>query len=192
MYNWHWSVITSHWELLLGGLISTVELVFATMATSLVAGLFVAIVGTSPFRSLRSLTAAYIEVFRDTPLLLQLYIVYQITPLLSFKAAYVALTLNLTAFLSEVYRSGLNSVDKGQHEAAMSLGMTDGQVKRRIIVPQAFMRVVPLLGTFWVSLFRDSALASIIGVTELTHAAQRISTLTYRPLEAFTALAIII
>lgn len=190
MYHWDWSVIVQFWPLFVAGLIKTVEVVTFTMATALVTGLLVAIARTSKHAVLRQLARWYIEVFRNVPLLLQLYIMYRATPLDSFWAGYVGLTLNLTAFLAEVYRSGLTSIGKGQWEGAQSLGMKEGQVLLRIIIPQAVRRVVPPLGTYWVSLFRDSAMVAYIGVAELTHAALQVSIQTYRPFEAFTALAI--
>lgn len=190
MYHWDWSVISAHWPLFAWGALRTVEVVVITMATALVTGLLIAVARMSKLRLVRSLAYWYIEVFRDTPLLLQLYIFYRATPLSSFWAGYVGLTLNLTAFLAEVYRSGLNSISSGQWEAALSLGMPERRALMRIVIPQAVMRVVPPLGTFWVSLFRDSALVAFIGVAELTHAAQQVSIDTYRPFESFTALAV--
>lgn len=191
MYQWDWSVVTSNWNLLAWGLLKTVELVTITMATSLVTGLLMAIARTSRISVIRRLAYWYIEVFRNTPLLLQLYLIYRLTDLSAFWAGYIGLTLNLTAFLAEVYRSGLNSISNRQWEAALSLGMRRRQTLLRIVIPQAVRRIVPPLGTFWVSLFRDSALVAYIGVAELTHAAQQISIDTYRPFEAFTALAVI-
>lgn len=191
MYSWDWSVVTSSWPLFATGLVTTVQIVVVTMATSLVTGLLVAIARMSDNRILSGAAKWYIEVFRNTPLLLQLYVIYRTTPLDSFLAGYIGLTLNLTAFLAEVYRSGLSSISNGQWEAALSLGMPHRKALRRIIIPQAVMRVVPPLGTFWVSLFRDSALVAFIGVAELTHAAQKLSIDTYRPFEAFTALAVL-
>ena len=90
-----------------------------------------------------------------------------------------------------MYRSGLSSVSRGQWEAAQALGLTHRKTLMRIIIPQAVLRVIPPLGTYWVSLFRDSALVAFIGVAEVMHAAQQISVDTYRPFEAFTALAIL-
>ncbi len=191
MYEWDWSAVTSNWPLFATGIVKTVEIVVLTMATSLVAGLLVAIARMSENRFVSGAAKWYIEIFRNTPLLLQLYIIYRTTPLNSFLAGYIGLTLNLTAFLAEVYRSGLNSIGKGQWEAAMSLGMPHRSALVRIVIPQAVIRVVPPLGTFWVSLFRDSALVAFIGVAELTHAAQKISIDSYRPFEAFTALAVL-
>lgn len=190
MYHWDWSVLAQYWPLFVEGLVRTVEIAVLTMSTALVTGLLLALARTSNNRLARSLAHWYIEVFRNVPLLLQLYIMYRATPLGSFMAGYVGLTLNLTAFLAEVYRSGLNSIGKGQREGALSLGMTETAVLRRVIIPQAVRRVIPPLGTFWVSLFRDSAMVAYIGVAELTHAALQVSIQTYRPFEAFTALAI--
>lgn len=191
MYNWHWSVVTSNWELFLAGGIMTVKLVVVTMLTGLVLGLIVALGAMYTHRTVKKVFVAYIEIFRDVPLLLQLYFVYQVTSLGPFLAGYIGLTLNLTAFLAEIYRSGLSSISVGQSEAGASLGMTRLQVLKRIVVPQAVVRVIPPIGTFWVSLFRDSALVSIIGIHELTYQAQYLASTTYRPLEVFTALAII-
>lgn len=190
MYHWDWSVLLQYWPLFLEGLIRTVEIAVLTMSTALLTGLLLALARISNSWIARRLAHWYIEVFRNIPLLLQLYIMYRATPLNSFMAGYVGLTLNLTAFLAEVYRSGLNSISKGQWEGARSLGMTETRLLTRIIIPQAVRRVVPPLGTFWVSLFRDSAMAAYIGVAELTHAALEVSIQTYRPFEAFTALAI--
>lgn len=191
MDHWHWSVVFSHWEWFLAGGIMTVKLVVITMLTSLVTGLIVALCAYSRNRIIKGLAIAYIEILRDIPLLLELFFVFEVTPLSPFIAGYIGLTLNLTAFLAEVYRSGLTSIDAGQSEAGLTLGMTNRQVLRRIIIPQSVVRVIPPIGTFWVSLFRDSALVSIIGIHELTYQAQHLASITYRPLVVFTALAII-
>lgn len=191
MYQWDWSVVTDNWELFAWGLLKTVELVTITMATSLVLGLGVAVVRMSSNRYISSIAYWYIEFFRGTPLLLQLYIIYQAGPFTSFTAGYIGLTLNLTAFLAEIYRTGLSSISQRQWEAAQALGLTHRKALTRIIIPQAILRVIPPLGTFWVALFRDSALVAFIGVAEVMHAAQQISVDTYRPFEAFTAVAIL-
>lgn len=191
MYNWDWSVVTDNWQLFAWGLARTVELVVITMTTSLVLGLVVAVLRMSRNKVASQAAYWYIEFFRGTPLLLQLYIIYQTGPFTSFVAGYIGLTLNLTAFLAEVYRSGLSSVSQRQTEAALALGMTPHKTLLRIVIPQAVLRVIPPLGTYWVSLFRDSALVAFIGVAEVMHAAQQISVDSYRPFEAFTALAII-
>lgn len=191
MYHWDWSVVTDNWQLFAWGLLRTVELVTITMATSLVLGLGLAVLRMSTNRFLSGAAYWYIEFFRGTPLLLQLYIIYQAGPFTSFMAGYIGLTLNLTAFLAEIYRTGLSSISQRQWEAAQALGLTQRKALRRIIIPQAILRVIPPLGTFWVALFRDSALVAFIGVAEVMHAAQQISVDSYRPLEAFTAVAIL-
>lgn len=191
MYHWDWSVVTDNWQLFAWGLLKTVELVTITMATSLVLGLGLAVLRMSTNRFLSGAAYWYIEFFRGTPLLLQLYIIYQAGPFTSFMAGYIGLTLNLTAFLAEIYRTGLSSISQRQWEAAQALGLTQRKALRRIIIPQAILRVIPPLGTFWVALFRDSALVAFIGVAEVMHAAQQISVDSYRPFEAFTAVAIL-
>lgn len=191
MYHWDWSVVTDNWQLFAWGLLKTVELVTITMATSLVLGLGVAVLRMSNNKYVSAIAYWYIEFFRGTPLLLQLYIIYQVGPFTSFMAGYIGLTLNLTAFLAEIYRAGLSSISQRQWEAAQALGLTHSKALRRIIIPQATLRVIPPLGTFWVALFRDSALVAFIGVAEVMHAAQQISVDSYRPFEAFTAVAVL-
>ena len=191
MYHWDWGVVVDNRWMFAWGLLRTVELVVITMATSLVLGLILAVARMSTNRALSRTAYWYIEFFRGTPLLLQLYIIYQSGPFTSFLAGYIGLTLNLSAFLAEVYRSGLSSVSRRQWEAGQALGLTHRKTLMRIVIPQAVLRVIPPLGTYWVSLFRDSALVAFIGVAEVMHAAQKISVDTCRPFEAFTALAIL-
>lgn len=191
MYEWDWSVVLDNWQLFGWGLLQTVYLVVLVMASALILGFLLALARVSSMGIVRNCAAAYIAVFRGTPLLLQLYIIYQTGPFTSFGAGYLGLTLNLTAFLAEIYRSGLTSVSKRQWEAAYAIGMTQTTALRRIIVPQAILRVIPPLGTFWVSLFRDSALVAFIGVAEVMHAAQQVAIASYRPFEAYTALAVL-
>lgn len=190
MYDWDWSVVYENRQLFAWGLLQTVYLVVLVMSSSLVLGLGLALARGSSVNLIRNAAATYIAVFRGTPLLLQLYIIYQAGPFDSFMAGYIGLTLNLTAFLSEIYRSGLSSVSKRQWEAAYAIGMTHQAALRRIIIPQAVLRVIPPIGTFWVSLFRDSALVAFIGVAELMHAAQEVAIASYRPFEAYTLVAI--
>ena len=174
-YEWDFSVIGNYWPMLLHGIQITILLVFVTMISALVLGLAVAVARVSRYKLLQYAAAAYTEFLRGTPLLVQLYWVYYLFPVSAFVAGYLGLTLNLSAFIAEVYRSGLQSIDKGQREAGLAVGMSNFTVMRRVLIPQAVMRVIPPLGTYWISCFRDTSLVAIIGVYELTHAAQLIS-----------------
>jgi polar amino acid transport system permease protein len=103
----------------------------------------------------------------------------------------VALALNVAAFIAEVYRAGITSIPAGQRQAAMALGMTRAQLYRRVLLPQAIVRVIPPLGSYWVSLFKDTSILAVIGVAELMYQGRLVSTDTYRPVEILTGVALI-
>jgi His/Glu/Gln/Arg/opine family amino acid ABC transporter permease subunit len=179
---------------LLGGLLITVELTLVVITLSLVCALAVALAGMSRFAPLRWLVWAYIEVIRGTPLLLQLIYVYYVLPeigirLEAFTAGVLALTLNYTAYISEVYRSGIQAIAKGQHDAAAALGMTHALAMRRIILPQAIRIVVPALGNYFIGLFKDTALCSAVSIQELVFTAQVHAALNFQYFTLYTVVA---
>ena len=179
---------------LLGGLLLTVELTFVVITLSLVCALEVALAGMSRFALLRWLVKAYIEVIRGTPLLLQLIYVYYVLPeigirLNAFAAGVLALTLNYSAYISEVYRSGIQAIAKGQHDAAAALGMTHALAMRRIILPQAIRIVVPTLGNYFIGLFKDTALCSAVSIQELVFTAQVQAALNFQYFTLYTVVA---
>jgi len=179
---------------LLGGLLLTVELTFVVITLSLVCALFVALAGMSRLAPLRWLVKSYIEVIRGTPLLLQLIYVYYVLPeigirLDAFTAGVLALTLNYSAYISEVYRSGIQAIAKGQHDAAAALGMTRALAMRRIILPQAIRIVVPALGNYFIGLFKDTALCSAVSIQELVFTAQVHAALNFQYFTLYTVVA---
>jgi len=179
---------------LLGGLLITVELTFVVITLSLVCGLLVALAGMSRLAPLRWLVKAYIEVIRGTPLLLQLIYVYYVLPeigirLDAFTAGVLALTLNYSAYISEVYRSVIQAIAKGQHDAAAALGMTHALAMRRIILPQAIRIVVPTLGNYFIGLFKDTALCSAVSIQELVFTAQVHAALNFQYFTLYTVVA---
>jgi His/Glu/Gln/Arg/opine family amino acid ABC transporter permease subunit len=179
---------------LLGGLLLTVELTFVVITLSLVCALVVALAGMSRLAPLRWLVKAYIEVIRGTPLLLQLIYVYYVLPeigirLNAFTAGVLALTLNYSAYISEVYRSGIQAIAKGQHDAAAALGMTRALAMRRIILPQAIRIVVPALGNYFIGLFKDTALCSAVSIQELVFTAQVHAALNFQYFTLYTVVA---
>jgi His/Glu/Gln/Arg/opine family amino acid ABC transporter permease subunit len=196
-YEWNFGVVWDSLPFMLQGLRFTVALAVLSMAGALVFGLLLSLARLSNWRLLRWPATAYIEFMRGTPLLVQLLWVYYSLPILTgitpspFMAGLIGLTLNLTAFIAEIYRAGIVSIGRGQREAALSLGMNQLQSMYRIILPQAVRRVVPPLGSMWVSLFKDTALVSIIAVADLMYQAKVLSIQTYRPIEIFTAVAVI-
>jgi His/Glu/Gln/Arg/opine family amino acid ABC transporter permease subunit len=180
---------------LLGGLLITVELTFVVITLSLVCALFVALAGMSRLAPLRWVMRAYIEVIRGTPLLLQLIYVYYVLPeigirLNAFTAGVLALTLNYSAYISEVYRSGIQAIAKGQHDAAAALGMTRALAMRRIILPQAIRIVVPALGNYFIGLFKDTALCSAVSIQELVFTAQVHAALNFQYFTLYTVVAV--
>ncbi|MGH7155520.1 MAG: amino acid ABC transporter permease [Acetobacteraceae bacterium] len=180
---------------LLGGLLITVELTFVVISLSLVFALLVALGGMSRFAPLRWVMKIYIEVIRGTPLFLQLIYVYFVLPSVGirldpFAAGVLALTLNYSAYIAEVYRGGILAIPRGQHDAAAALGMTHPLSMRRIILPQAIRIVIPTLGNYFIGLFKDTALCSAISIQELVFTAQVHAAITYQYFTLYTVVAV--
>ncbi len=180
---------------LLGGLLITVELTLVVIVLSLVFALFVALAGMSRITPLRWLMKSYLEVMRGTPLFLQLIYVYYVLPSIGirldpFSAGVLALTLNYSAYISEVYRGGIQAISRGQHDAAAALGMTHALAMRRIILPQAIRIIIPTLGNYFIGLFKDTALASAISIQELLYTAQVKAALSYQYFTLYTVVGV--
>jgi His/Glu/Gln/Arg/opine family amino acid ABC transporter permease subunit len=176
---------------LLLGLVVTVELTLVTGISSLVLGMFVALARTSRFRFLRLVVSGYVQLMRSTPLLIQLIYIYFALPFIGIKldaflAGYIALTLNVSAYLAEVYRSGIEAVPKGQRDAAAALGMRPSVIMARIVLPQGIRIVIPALGNYMVSLFKDTSLVAIITVQELLFRGQIFAARTYDYFTVYT------
>jgi His/Glu/Gln/Arg/opine family amino acid ABC transporter permease subunit len=190
-----WSVVWSSLPRLLAGAWMTVWLTFTTMALAIPGGLLLALMRLSGSRILSAPATAFVEFFRATPLILQIYWVYYVLPayfdiqLSQTSTAIVGLACNISAFNSETFRSGIVSIRRGQWNAGAALGMTRLDVFLRIVLPQAVMRVLPALASTWVSLFKDTSLVSIISVAELSYVALQLRAETYRILEVLTAMA---
>lgn len=182
--------------LFVAGIQLSIALAIAVMLVSVPFGLVVALSRLSGRQALVAPAYAFTELFRTTPLLVWVYLLFFAVPielglnLPVFWIAVLALSLNVSAFLAEVFRGAIRSLDPGQREAAISIGMTEQMTLRRIILPQAFLRAVPMVAATWISLFRDTSIVAIIGVRELTDQARFISNDTYRPIEAFTVAAV--
>ncbi len=196
-YQWNFEVVHENLPLLLSGLWETGALAVLSMLAGLVLGLGVALARLSRSRVVGLVAYGYTELFRTTPILVQIVWVYYVLPLVTgiafspFYSALVALGLNVAAFMAEIYRAGIMSVGRGQTEASLALGMTPWQVMHRTILPQAVTRMIPPIGTMWVSLFKDTSIVSAIGVTELMYQARFLAADSYRPLEIFTVTAVV-
>ncbi len=190
-----WSVVWDNRGRLLDGAAMTVLLAVTTMAIALPGGLVLALLRLSPWRLVRGAATSFVEFFRATPLILQIYWVFYVLPatfdisLSEFSTAIVGLSLNVSSFNSETFRAGIQSIRIGQTNAGLALGMSPLQVMRHIVLPQALLRVLPALASTWVSLFKDTSLVSIIAVADLSYVATKIRSESFRFLEVLTAMA---
>lgn len=193
--SFEWSVVWSSLPRLLSGAWMTIWLTVVTMLIAIPGGLLLALMRLSGSRLLSAPATGFVEFFRATPLILQIYWVYYVLPayfdvqLSQIATAIVGLACNISAFNSETFRSGIVSIRQGQWNAGAALGMTRFDVFLRIVLPQAVMRVLPALASTWVSLFKDTSLVSIISVAELSYVALQLRAETYRILEVLTAMA---
>jgi len=174
----------------------TIYLSFVSFVIALFIGV---IVGT--LRSLKTnyfikfLISSYIEIFRGTPLLIQLFFIYYGLPQIgitmsSHQAAIIGLSLNFGAYMAEIVRAGIQAIPKGQYEASNSLGLSKIQMFIHIIYPQAFKIVLPPLTNTYASILKDSSLVSVLSITELTRAGQLIYVRTYEPFEIYLTLGV--
>jgi His/Glu/Gln/Arg/opine family amino acid ABC transporter permease subunit len=184
-----------------GGLWLTVQISVLGLIGALILGTAVALLRISPLAALRWIGGAYVEFFRNTPLIVQLFFLFLGLPFIGFRfstdtfesifrAAITGMALYHAAYVAEIVRGGLLAVDKGQIEAARSLGLSYPKMLRYIQLPQTFRAVVPPLGNIAIALVKNTSLASTIGVAELLYAAEVVETRTFRAEEAFLAATI--
>ena len=193
--NFDWSVVGAHRDALAAATGTTVLLTVATMAIAMPCGIVVAALRLYGWTPVRAVATAYVELFRNLPLILVVYWAFYVLPIATglglspFATGLAALALNVTAYSAETFRAGIGSIRRGQLEAAMALGMSRAQAVRRIVLPQAVRRILPVLASTWVSLFKDTSLVSVIAVSELAYVAMQIRAQTFRVLEMLTAMA---
>ena len=191
------SQITDWLPSLLAGLLVTIEITFAAMALALVLGIILATMRLeSRQRWLYIPATIYIELIRGTPLILQLFFVYFAMPSLGirldpFLAGVLAIGVNYSAYLSEVFRSAIRAVPRGQWEAAYSVGLPWTLIMWRIIFPQAGRIALPATGNYFIGLFKDSALASTISVTELLFSGQILASQTFQYFAIYGVVALL-
>jgi polar amino acid transport system permease protein len=194
---------------LIGGLAITIYASVVSQIFGVVIGIFSALAGMARNRILRTISGFYVWFFRGTPLLVQMFIIYFGTPYLfgidlfpndvhlgflslrgSVLAGIVALSINEGAYMSEIVRAGILSVEPGQTEAAKSLGMTYGLTMRRIVLPQALRVIIPPLGNEFNNMLKTTSLMAVISVTELFRVAQGVYAVTFKPFEVFLGVAV--
>ncbi|MCH0564845.1 MULTISPECIES: amino acid ABC transporter permease [unclassified Streptomyces] len=184
------SVLTHHLSQLADGLLSTCLLMVLSFTGSLAVGVVVAAARVAPVRSLRATATAYVELFQNIPLLVWLLLFVFALPEVGvsfplFSTAVVVLALYEAAYMAEAIRSGINSVGKGQAEAARSLGLTTTQALRYVVLPQALRSVVQPVGNVLIALTMNTSLAAAVGVVELTHAANEVNLAEAQPIPVF-------
>ena len=190
-------LIQSAVPLLLSGAAITIEITALSVFFGMLIGVIVSLMRISDFKILRWLSYVYVDFIRGTPLLIQIFLVYFALPTIighrvdAFFAAISACSINSGAYVAEVFRGGIQSIDIGQMEAGRSLGMTWWQTMRYVILPQAFKRIIPPLGNEFIAMLKDSSLVSVIGFEELTRRGQLIIARTYASFEIWMAVAII-
>jgi polar amino acid transport system permease protein len=166
--NFDWSVVWHNADALVEGTKLTVLLAVTTMAIAIPGGILLAVMRLSGVRILVVASASFTELFRNLPLILVIYTAYYVMPVATglslppVVTGIVALSLNVSAYSGETFRAGIASIRKGQSEAAYALGMTRWQTMRDVVLPQAVRRVLPVLASTWVSLFKDTSLVSVI------------------------------
>ncbi|HEV2510938.1 amino acid ABC transporter permease [Bosea sp. (in: a-proteobacteria)] len=197
MYTWSFAPIIQASDLFLWGAWITVLYTVGSIAIGLVLGLAVCFARLSGIGPLNWFAQGFQELFRCTPLLVQLLWIYYALPLLlgfdmpNWAAALLTLSLYAAAFYAEVFRGGIVSIDKGQFEAGAAIGMSGWQVMRRIILPQAIRRMMPAFINQSVTQFKNTSLVSVISVADLTYMASIVNGQTYRPLESYTVVAVL-
>lgn len=195
--DFNYSLIPHALPLLLEGALVTVQITAISVGLGLIIGMFAGIARVCSVKLFRVIAAVYVDFIRGTPLLVQLFIIYFAMPIITgmridpFIAAITACGINSGAYIAEIFRAGIESIDKGQMEAGRSLGMTWRQTMRYIIVPQAFKRIIPPLGNEFIAMLKDSSLVSVIGFEELTRRGQLIIARTYGSLEIWLTVAFI-
>ncbi len=197
MYTWDFSAIIPYWPVILRGLWMTIQLTVVSVIGGLAIGLVVGVLRTNLGKWLDVPLRLYVELFRCTPLLVQLIWMYYALPVLigvdmsALTACYLTLSLNAGAFYAEIFRGGIEAVDAGQTEAGKAIGMRRAMIFRRIVLPQAIQIMIPSFINQTLMQFKNTSLASVVAVADLLYQGTVVTAASYRPLEIYTAVAAI-
>jgi His/Glu/Gln/Arg/opine family amino acid ABC transporter permease subunit len=192
-----WNVVWINRQVLLEGVALTIGLTVATMLLAVPGGILLALMRLSSNRLISNASLWFVEFFRNLPLILVIYWAFYVMPMafdVQFSAittALVALVLNVSSYNAETFRAGINSIRKGQMEAALAMGMSRRQAMFKVVIPQAARRILPVIASTWISLFKDTSLVSVIAVGELAYTAMQIRAQSFRVLEMLTAMAVL-
>lgn len=194
-YTWDFSAVWSHLDMLLAGLLGTVEIALTSIMLGVAVGFVVALMRLSHRRALRAPAAAFVAFYRNTPPIVHFFWFFYALPILiglsldPFMAAVLALSTQSGAFYAEVFRGGIVSIERGQWEGAKALGMTYRAMMRRVILPQALRRMVAPFVDRSFELTKTTALASSLAYAELLYQAMQVNSITFRPMEVYTTIA---
>ncbi|MGE1063636.1 amino acid ABC transporter permease [Megasphaera paucivorans] len=195
--SFDFNLIVQSLPLLLEGALVTIEITAIAVSIGFLLGLFVSICRLSGVKIVQFIAVSYVNIIRGTPMLVQIFLIYFALPMIvgqridPFVAAVAACSINSGAYVSEIFRAGIQSVDKGQMEAGRSLGLSWGQTMQYVILPQAFKHVIPPLGNEFISMTKETSLVSVIGFEELTRRGQLIIAKTYGSFEIWITVAAI-
>jgi polar amino acid transport system permease protein len=196
-YTFDFQLVLDNYPVLLRGLVTTLALWAPCLIAGVVFGFGIALARLSRHAWLRIPSLGYIELFRDTPVLIQLIWFFYAFPIIigvqlsPFMAAALGLTLNTSAYCAEIFRGGIESIARGQWEGARALGMRHSAILRRIILPQVFRRMLPAFTNRAIELAKVTSLASVLSVHELMYQGRLLSSTYYRPLEILTVVALV-
>ncbi|MBG9942728.1 amino acid ABC transporter permease [Brevibacillus formosus] len=191
-----WDVIADALPVLAQGSVVTLKITVISLFFALLIGLLFGLMSTSRSKILRGIATAYVDFLRGTPLLVQIFFIYfGLPPVLDIKipettAGILALSLNAGAYLAEIFRGGILSIDKGQMEAARSLGLTHGKAMLLVILPQAVRRMIPAFVNQFIVTLKDTSLLTVIGIRELMNSGEIIISSNFRSFEIWAVVAV--
>lgn len=192
-----WPLLEGYFGYMFAGVGVTLLLTAIGVGIGSVLGTLIALGRLSRLRLLNKLASGYVTFFRGTPLMVQLLLIYMGLPFLlgrpigEWPSAIIGLGLNSAAYVAEIVRAGIQSVDRGQREAGLAIGLPPSKVMRLIVLPQAFRKILPALGNEFIALLKDSSLVSVISLEDLMRRSDIVVTVTYRPLEIYAMTALL-
>jgi polar amino acid transport system permease protein len=194
--GFNWELVIDWLPEFLNGAWATIWISFFSLIVALIVGLLIGLIRISRSKIAKFVTQSYVDIFRGTPVLIQIFFIYNGLPFFGIDLPDVflgilAVGLNSSAYVAEILRGALEAIERGQMEAARSLGMSYGQAMRRIIIPQAVRIVIPPLTGEYNTLVKKTALLSVISIDELTRVGQRVLGVTFRPVEAWVPVFVI-
>ena len=196
-YHLSFGFLLDYWSALLVGLRTTLELTLICVVLGVMLGFVVSLMRTSESRLIYAIGSVYVELFRGTPVLIQIFWIFFCLPLVlhievgNLPSAIIALSLYMSAISSETFRASMKAISRDQHDACVALGLAPLPKITHVVFPQTILRAIPTLLSNTVSLFKESSLVSAVGMSDLLYVGQNIATRTYHPVEILTTVALI-